>query len=138
MNHFSLKDTKLQNALRATKARVDTQWKKTAATTTTTTTTNGTTAATKSNAVTTREVQKTESTAAAGGQRKILTRSKSVRLGATNKVITGVGVTNKTTAGVGATNKVTTGLGQQAVGQTKTKTLTTKVIENKVQQVEGK
>ena len=84
-------------------------------------------------------MQKTESTvAAAAGQRKILTRSKSVRLGATTKAITGVGVANKTTAGVGTTNKVTTGLGQQAVGQTKTKTLTTRVIENKVQQVDGK
>ncbi|XP_023298945.2 G2/mitotic-specific cyclin-B isoform X1 [Lucilia cuprina] len=116
-----LKDTRLQNALRGTKARVDTQWKKT---TTTTTTTNPTVAGTKTN-LTNGEVQKTTATTAAtAGQRKILTRSNSVRLG---------------------TSTATTGLGLQRhasshllVGQNRVKTLTTKVIENKVQQVKVK
>ncbi|KAM7342514.1 cyclin B isoform 2-T2 [Cochliomyia hominivorax] len=112
-----LKDTRLQNALRGTKARVDTQWKK--ATTTTTTTTNAV-AAPKTN-VTTGEVQKT---ATAAGQRKILTRSNSVRLG-----------TSSTTTGLGLQRHASSHL---LVGQNRVKTLTTKVVENKVQQVKVK
>lgn len=108
-------NTRLQNALRATKARVDTQWKKT--TTTTTTTTNAV-AATKANA--TGEVQKTTTTATAAGQRKILTRSNSVRLG-----------TSTTTTGLGLQRHASSHL---LVGQNRVKTLTTKVVESKVQQ----
>lgn len=113
---FSLKDTKLQNALRATKARVDTTWKKT-----TTTTTAG--IGTRTN-VTTGEVAPN----GVAAQRKVLTRSNSVRLG------TSSGTTN-------------TGLGLQRhasatshllVGQNKVKTLTTKLVENKLQHVKSK
>lgn len=107
-------NTRLQNALRATKARVDTQWKKSA--TTTTTTTNAV-AATKTNA--TGEVQKTTTTATAAGQRKILTRSNSVRLG------------TSTTTGLGLQRHASSHL---LVGQNRVKTLTTKVVESKVQQ----
>ncbi|XP_065369641.1 G2/mitotic-specific cyclin-B [Calliphora vicina] len=112
-----LKDNnRLQNALRATKARVDTQWKKTT-TTTTNTTANAVAAATKTN-VTTGEVQKTT---AAAGQRKILTRSNSVRLGTSSTTTTGLGLQRHASSHL-------------LVGQNRVKTLTTKVIENKVQQ----
>lgn len=116
-----LKDTRLQNALRGTKARVDTQWKKT----TTTTTTNPAVAATKTN-LTTGEVQQktTTGTTAAAGQRKILTRSNSVRLGTSN-ASTGLGLQRHASSHL-------------LVGQNRVKTLTTKVIENKVQQVKVK
>lgn len=107
-----LKDNRLQNALRGTKARVDTQWKKTA----TTTTTNP--VAAKKITATTAEVQ---SKSVVAGQRKILTRSNSVRLG-----------TSSTTTGIGLQRH---GSSHLLTGQNKIKTLTTKVIENKVQQV---
>lgn len=121
IHHFSLNDIKLQNALRTTKARVDTQWKKT---TTTTTTSNGPSAASKTNAVT-GEVQKSEINVAGVGQRKVLTRSNSVRLATSNKA-TGSGLQRH-------------GSSHLIVGQKTTKTtLTTKVVENKVQQVKSK
>lgn len=107
-----LKDTKLQNALRATKARVDTHWKKT----TTTTTVGG---ATRTN-VATGEVAPT----AAAAQRKVLTRSNSVRLGTT--ATTGLG---------GGLQRHASANSHLLVGQNKVKTLTTKLVENKVQQV---
>lgn len=101
--------------MRGTKARVDTHWKNPAAT-------NGT-LATRTNSIT-GEV----ANSAAANQRKILTRSNSVRLGTT-----------------GSSAISSTGLGLQRhasahllVGQNKSKTLTTKVFENKVQQVKSK
>ncbi|XP_061394855.1 G2/mitotic-specific cyclin-B [Musca vetustissima] len=106
-----LKDTKLQNALRATKARVDTHWKKT----TTTTTVGG---ATRTN-VATGEVVPT----AAAAQRKVLTRSNSVRLGTT------------ATTGLGGLQRHASATSHLLVGHNKVKTLTTKLVENKVQQV---
>lgn len=106
-----LKDTKLQNALRATKARVDTHWKKT----TTTTTVGG---ATRTN-VATGEMAPT----AAAAQRKVLTRSNSVRLGTT------------TTTGLGGLQRHASANSHLLVGHNKVKTLTTKLVENKVQQV---
>lgn len=103
-----LKDPKLQIALRATKARVDTTWKKT------TTTTGGTVLGARTNVVTGEVVATT--------QRKVLTRSNSVRLGTSSTSTTGVGLQRHASSHL-------------IVGQNKVKTLTTKLVENKLQQV---
>ncbi|XP_075170123.1 G2/mitotic-specific cyclin-B-like, partial [Haematobia irritans] len=113
-HELSLKDTKLQNVLRATKARVDTHWKKT---TTTTTTVGG---ATRTNVATGETV-----TTAVAAQRKVLTRSNSVRLG----------TSSTTTTGLGGLQRHASTNSHLQVGQNKVKTLTTKMVENKVQQV---
>ncbi|XP_013108370.2 G2/mitotic-specific cyclin-B [Stomoxys calcitrans] len=109
-----LKDTKLQNALRATKARVDSHWKKT---TTTTSTIGGTT---RTN-VATGEVVST----AVAAQRKVLTRSNSVR----------IGTSSTTTTGLGGLQRHASATSSLIAGQNKIKTVTTKLVENKVQQV---